>query len=59
MVNVRDDAGCTPLFYIVEEDGSENLVNYLIGKGADVNAKDTFERTPLHTCARTGKSLGC
>lgn len=41
-------------FFISETD-TENLIKYLISKGADVNTRDSFEETPLFLCARLGK----
>lgn len=35
--------------------GTENLIKYLISKGADVNARDAYKRSPLHLCAKIGK----
>lgn len=32
-------------------------MKYLISKGADVNARDTEDRTPLFWCAKYGKSF--
>lgn len=37
--------------------GTENLMKYLISKGADVNATDKDERSPLHLCADAGKLI--
>lgn len=37
--------------------GSYKLMEYLISKGADVDAKDDYDRTPLHWSAENGKSL--
>lgn len=37
--------------------GSYKLMKYLISKGADVDAKDDYDRTPLHWSAENGKSL--
>lgn len=37
--------------------GSENLVKFLIKKGADVNAKDTSGLSLLHWCSRTGNEF--
>lgn len=33
---------------------AENLIKYLLGKGADVNAIDNDGDTPLHWCAKIG-----
>lgn len=41
------------LLIIVKTD-AENLIKYLIGKGADVNAVDNVGDTPLHWCAKIG-----
>lgn len=35
--------------------GSEDLIDYLVNKGADVNAKDNSEKTSLHWLAVFGK----
>lgn len=38
--------------------GAENLVKYLISKGANVNTRDKFNATPLHVCGKlSGKSF--
>lgn len=37
--------------------GSEDLIKYMIIKGADVNASDNSEQTPLCACAKNGKSV--
>lgn len=36
---------------------TENLVKYLIRKGADVNARDSVEKTSLHLTVEYGKSF--
>lgn len=45
------------VFFACNKLGTENLMKYLISKGADVNATDKDERSPLHLCADAGKSL--
>lgn len=47
------------LFYKLNvEIGTENLIKYLISKGANINAKDMDNRTPLHLSAMHGKRFG-
>ena len=45
-VNAKDDVGWTPL-HSAAYDGHKEIVELLIAKGADVNAKNNFEDTPL------------
>lgn len=43
-----------------QKPATDDLIKYLISKGADVNTKETrMQRTPLHDCAECGESLGC
>lgn len=37
--------------------GTDNLMEYLIDKGADVNVMENRDRTALHWCIVHGKSL--
>ena len=43
----RDDNGCTILHYALES-GNEDIVDYIVQLGAEVNAPDKQNRTPLH-----------
>jgi len=45
-VNARDECGCTPMHWAVLAESPE-VADFLIGKGADVNAKDARNFTPL------------
>lgn len=44
-------------FCLFAEKGSESLLQYLIGKGADVNAKGDYQITSLHWAADYGNFL--
>lgn len=44
------------IFSLVEK-GSESLIKYLIGKGADVNVIDLLQKTPLHYAAENGIAI--
>uniref|UniRef100_A0A8C0HH17 Ankyrin repeat domain-containing protein 7 n=1 Tax=Buteo japonicus TaxID=224669 RepID=A0A8C0HH17_9AVES len=46
--------GCTPLILAVSEH-HEEVVEFLLKKGADVHARDQCERTPLMTAASGGE----
>jgi ankyrin repeat protein len=53
-VDVRDKAGHTPLFYAASA-GQLHVVEFLISKGADVNAKDNRDgETPLFYAGDAG-----
>ncbi|MGB2866682.1 MAG: ankyrin repeat domain-containing protein [Sedimentisphaerales bacterium] len=45
-VNTRDGFGCTPLHWAVLAE-SPDVADFLIAKGADINAKDTRNLSPL------------
>jgi ankyrin repeat protein len=45
-INERNKQGVTPLALAVEH-GKPNIVNYLVGQGADIHAKDVGGSTPL------------
>ena len=48
--DVKGENDFTPLHFAVWN-GHINVINFLIGKNADVNAKDYWGRTPLHLAA--------
>ncbi|KAH3764814.1 hypothetical protein Pelo_3328 [Pelomyxa schiedti] len=47
-VNMRDfDRNCTPLHFACSV-GARGVIETLVARGADLNARDTFDRTPMH-----------
>jgi len=57
-VNVKDNAGVTPLNFVIRSRGKKDMVELLISKGADVNAKNNRGVTPLHSaCVRGQKDV--
>ncbi|KAK8226081.1 ankyrin repeat-containing domain protein, partial [Phyllosticta capitalensis] len=54
-VRYRDDDGQTPL-HIAAGKGDLKLSNFLIRKGATVNAEDNYMRTPLHYATMTNST---
>ena len=59
LTNSKDDLGFTPLHSAVSIPSvtlSKNLTNLLLSTGADTNAIDALENTPLHWAARAGNS---
>lgn len=53
--SLRFDDGQTPLHMAVI-DGQKGVVEYLIEKGAQINAKDISGATPLHEAVRYGRT---
>ncbi|XP_046360036.2 uncharacterized protein LOC124137677 [Haliotis rufescens] len=53
-LNHADKEGATPLHLSIQSsnDRDTTLVDFLIQNGADVCAKDTYKRTPLHYAAK-------
>lgn len=45
------------LIFLYFEIGTENMMRYLISKGADVHAKDKEKSAPLHFCAKYGNKI--
>jgi ankyrin repeat protein len=54
LVNLKDAAGNTPL-HIAAITGSVPIAEYLLLKGADINAENTQLNTPLHESIRNKK----
>lgn len=52
---VRDIHGQSPLFYICR-DGNVQLLNLFVGKGADINERDSFNQSPLFYASRDGRA---
>ena len=55
-VSQTDRHGQTPLFNAVMTNQLD-VARYLIGKGADINARDHHENTPLHFIPNNGKDM--
>lgn len=51
LINLRDGIGATPLYYAVMK-GNNEIVSYLLSKGADVNAKTEYNLTPLFMASK-------
>jgi glyoxylase-like metal-dependent hydrolase (beta-lactamase superfamily II) len=56
LVNAKNPAGQTPLFDAVMSRRLE-IAEYLISKGADVNARNNFHMSPLHIACNGNTSL--
>ncbi len=51
LARIKDQNGWTLLAFAADHDGDKELVEYLLDRGADVNARDNDNRTPLHGAA--------
>lgn len=47
----------TPLLLAIKHQASEKIIKLLIDHGADINAQDSYEKTPLHLAMLTYLSL--
>jgi ankyrin repeat protein len=54
LFNIKDEAGNTPLHHAAMI-GSVEMTDYLLSKGADVNAQNTQLNTPLHEAIQNRK----
>jgi ankyrin repeat protein len=54
LVNIKDEAGNTPLHHAVII-GSSETIKLLLSKGADINAQNTQLNTPLHEAIQNRK----
>jgi ankyrin repeat protein len=48
LIRTKDDNGTTPFHWATEKKSNIDILEYLISKGADVNAKNNDGFTPLH-----------
>ncbi|KAL9034952.1 MAG: hypothetical protein Q9214_006810 [Letrouitia sp. 1 TL-2023] len=55
IIGAKDITGRTPLFYATESKRAANAVTALLVYGADVGARDVYDRTALHHAAKTGR----
>ncbi|MGY8713552.1 MAG: ankyrin repeat domain-containing protein, partial [Verrucomicrobiia bacterium] len=53
-INAADANGLTPLGWAAVNDTPFEIAKFLIDKGANVNARDLIENTPLHDAAGAG-----
>ena len=51
-INKGDYDGCTPLMHVVQN--KDNDIAYVLKAGADVNKRDSYNRTALHYAAHLG-----
>ena len=58
LINNRDRAGMTPLHWAASRSDFESQ-NILIAFGADLEARDFAQKTPLHLACQNGASVRC
>ena len=54
-VRAKDKTGRNVLHHALFGSGAEDMIPFLIEKGADLNAKDEEDKTPLHYCVKFNK----
>jgi len=54
LVNIKDEAGNTPLHHAAMI-GSYDIIEYLLSRGADIDAQNTQLNTPLHEAIQSRK----
>ena len=57
--NLKDKKGCTALHYSAWQDTDVEISKLLISYGADCNAVQNEQATPLHIAARNGNEKTC
>jgi ankyrin repeat protein len=55
-VNGRDYSGKTPLMFAAAAPNSLPILSYLLERGAEINARDKEELTPLYYACRNGQA---
>ena len=55
LVNVQDDFFQETALHVAAEYGHDDIVEFLLDQGADINKKDGAEQTPFHLAALNGK----
>jgi len=55
LINMKSEKGQTPL-HLAAQNGSQEIVDFLISQGADINAKDSEGNTPLITALTLKKT---
>jgi ankyrin repeat protein len=55
LIHMKSEKGQTPL-HLAVQNGSQEIINFLISQGADINAKDSEGNTPLITALALRKA---